>query len=581
MAALARTATTEEQVPDRRRITEHDADFRRLHAHVERTLWAGIRAYVQALRETPPRNHDRAASAFITHQTKALQLGYLAGHWEGERDYWHAMSARHSPQAHTALSQAHGVEPNVQRMRRTLMFYGAASIAKMAREGQDAWRADERTRHLAESFRLDAPANAAMAAWLHGLTARVALSADVVWTGMQDGYLAAGTVDPANPYAYVWWDPEPGARHCFPAGTGISTPSGVRPIEAICVGDMVTTLSGPRQVTRLYRSIHRGELTRVQAGDREVRCTPNHPFLTQRGWVEAGALRDGDQVVLAQDCGDLLACHIRLPDANEGTTVYNLEVEEVHHYIANGFVVHNCGDCPDLAAASPYTAPGSGGGNELPQTPGDGGTACGGACKCTLRYGSSQASGAASDYMPEIAKSWHADNAAMPAPPSSATPPTGMGLPAAATTKLPPPEPWRSIADRIMHPPTSDNSTSVEVEAESSLTKGDQGGDVWRSIADALMPGTPMSAEQAQQRIPAAPADGQLTEGQKAALDLYRKAALAWDAIRGTLPTLDLFTTEAQWQNYDFSHLTPEQIRAYAQYVAAVHTWVTSTPGDT
>ena len=45
-----------------------------------------------------------------------------------------------------------------------------------------------------------------------------------------------------------------------------------------------------------------------------------------------------------------------------------------------------CPDCQRLAAASPYTAPGSSGGNELPQTPGDGGTACGGACTCAQAY---------------------------------------------------------------------------------------------------------------------------------------------------------------------------------------------------
>ena len=37
------------------------------------------------------------------------------------------------------------------------------------------------------------------------------------------------------------------------------------------------------------------------------------------------------------------------PNATSGVMVYNLNVEGAHEYIANGFVVHNCGDCLDLA----------------------------------------------------------------------------------------------------------------------------------------------------------------------------------------------------------------------------------------
>jgi hypothetical protein len=48
-------------------------------------------------------------------------------------------------------------------------------------------------------------------------------------------------------------------------------------------------------------------------------------------------------------------------------------------------LARHCYDCPDLAAGSPYDPPGSGG-NELLQTPGDGQTACGAGCKCSLEY---------------------------------------------------------------------------------------------------------------------------------------------------------------------------------------------------
>jgi len=46
----------------------------------------------------------------------------------------------------------------------------------------------------------------------------------------------------------------------------------------------------------------------------------------------------------------------------------------------------HCDQCPALAENSPYGAPGSGE-NELTQTPGDGQTDCGAACRCSWTYG--------------------------------------------------------------------------------------------------------------------------------------------------------------------------------------------------
>jgi hypothetical protein len=47
----------------------------------------------------------------------------------------------------------------------------------------------------------------------------------------------------------------------------------------------------------------------------------------------------------------------------------------------------HCSDCPDLALGSPYDPPWAGAGsNQLTQSPGDGQTECGAACKCSLSY---------------------------------------------------------------------------------------------------------------------------------------------------------------------------------------------------
>ncbi len=50
--------------------------------------------------------------------------------------------------------------------------------------------------------------------WQQGLGARVTLQADLTWAGGQDGYVAAGGADSANPFQALFWVLEPMAEHC-------------------------------------------------------------------------------------------------------------------------------------------------------------------------------------------------------------------------------------------------------------------------------------------------------------------------------------------------------------------------------
>lgn len=61
------------------------------------------------------------------------------------------------------------------------------------------------------------------------------------------------------------------------------------------VGD--TKVSGPN-VKVGYRRYYEGEIvTLITAGGHELTITPNHPVLTDRGWVNAGDLQEGDNLV--------------------------------------------------------------------------------------------------------------------------------------------------------------------------------------------------------------------------------------------------------------------------------------------
>jgi len=150
--------------------------------------------------------------------------------------------------------------------------------------------------------------------------------------------------------AKLEWVIGPTEEHCFPAGVMIDTERGKTPIEKVIIGDRVLTLDGYKRVTKTFEREYSGELVCIASNDKVVECTSNHPFMTQRGWIHAQALTLFDQVIIHKHPNQFYYGKVYFPNISKATVVlrtkvYNLQVEDVEHYIANGFVVHNCTDC--------------------------------------------------------------------------------------------------------------------------------------------------------------------------------------------------------------------------------------------
>jgi len=72
---------------------------------------------------------------------------------------------------------------------------------------------------------------------------------------------------------------------CFVAGTLVMTPLGRKPIEQFKPGDKVLTSDGVMRIKRLVRNTSK-QLVEVKLGSSEtIKCTPEHPFFTDAGWV--------------------------------------------------------------------------------------------------------------------------------------------------------------------------------------------------------------------------------------------------------------------------------------------------------
>ena len=135
-----------------------------------------------------------------------------------------------------------------------------------------------------------------------------------------------------------------------------------RPIRDFKVGDTVWAYDETRSVwaqkavTHIFTKPAPSYLIDVQTANQRLVCTANHPIWTQRGWVDAGRLVTGDQVLTQGDTWERVNfLWVLEPDdpayweACPDGQVYNLEVADFHTFVANGMVTHNCHHSPSVS----------------------------------------------------------------------------------------------------------------------------------------------------------------------------------------------------------------------------------------
>ncbi len=134
---------------------------------------------------------------------------------------------------------------------------------------------------------------------------------------------------------------------CFLSGTAISTPVGEKRIESLSVGEPVYSFDPAgkivsSQVSKVFR-VHREGYYIVRTASSGVEATAEHPFLTDKGYIETQYLGAGDTVFILN--GGKLSAEklISIQYVAEPTYAYNLEVSGEHTYFAEGFAVHNKG----------------------------------------------------------------------------------------------------------------------------------------------------------------------------------------------------------------------------------------------
>lgn len=99
-------------------------------------------------------------------------------------------------------------------------------------------------------------------------------------------------------------------------------------------------------ISRAFRSGVKPVVRVTTKHGMSIEVTPDHKMMTTRGWVKAGDLRIGEDRVLVQSgAGEDIVESVEPVGEKE---VFDLTEPFSHSFIANGFVVSNCGEQPLL-----------------------------------------------------------------------------------------------------------------------------------------------------------------------------------------------------------------------------------------
>ncbi|MFH1360173.1 MAG: Hint domain-containing protein [Candidatus Omnitrophota bacterium] len=134
---------------------------------------------------------------------------------------------------------------------------------------------------------------------------------------------------------------------CFVKGTLITTADGSQvPIEKIKTGDAVLAYNEDKKETRPDRvtQVFEHDAYEYLVINETLKVTANHPLLANGKWQEAGTLAIGD--ILLRDTG-ITETVRSIQTVRKNVKVYNLEVNPLHTYIAQGYIVHNKAPCDE------------------------------------------------------------------------------------------------------------------------------------------------------------------------------------------------------------------------------------------
>ena len=131
---------------------------------------------------------------------------------------------------------------------------------------------------------------------------------------------------------------------CFEENTKIVTEYGELKIKNVKEGMRVWTTKGWKRVKHVFNNGKR-DCIKVTVGNKEILCTPEHRFIDYfDNEIQAKDLTENITLIKLDTTKSYKPAHLTAKTSSVvgQYTVYDIEVEDVHEYFAEGIRVHNC-----------------------------------------------------------------------------------------------------------------------------------------------------------------------------------------------------------------------------------------------
>lgn len=144
-------------------------------------------------------------------------------------------------------------------------------------------------------------------------------------------------------------EPEDHDNHCFVGDTMVITEHGEKRIDSLDIDENVLTSNGYRRITRFFnngiKETMRLRISLVGGKTIEIEGTPDHKVKIVSGWIQLQHLSAGHTIYVADKCTvyEEIISRIEVLDRRR-ERVFDIEVEDMHEFFANGMLVHNCID---------------------------------------------------------------------------------------------------------------------------------------------------------------------------------------------------------------------------------------------
>ena len=163
-------------------------------------------------------------------------------------------------------------------------------------------------------------------------------------------FVSTNDIETRGSFPFTWsMDGLMNGVGCIAKGTKIMTVDGPKNIEDLEHRPFIALVNGKPYYSRTgsWKTGTKPTLKLKTKEGYEVIATDNHKFLTTNGWKELGEIQKGDKVTIHNHSNkfpnqDIYAT-VDTIEQDLCMDVYDINVDEISAFDANGFYVHNCG----------------------------------------------------------------------------------------------------------------------------------------------------------------------------------------------------------------------------------------------